>query len=407
MGSKKVFKNEQAMQRWLSNALRKTEDFVDLITNEDEIEGFEVNDGIRARIKESYLHCLKSLRTNHVIAENMNISLKKGDVLKPDFLVYSAEAQSILIVELKNETNASREAGTELGAYAGELKSYFPFIADGDLPCVIISSAWPVLLRHYIFHEIFWHHRNVICLEPVILDGEKRLGIFSIDQLAGDNADMRFSERHFGGYHVALYYIDRLALETDMFAEQMRTALIAMASKGNRLKSHGFAFLWTDSLDLPATHAITMATLAPFQTFERLLHSGDFIKNKLTNEIGKLIVEHDPSGHGVSLDAISDRGMEFLSSFCSPQFEGFVTWNALKEPIVREGTRLLAFACWGFVEDLYFHELAKAYAKGEHYRSFSDPDVGLRTVLNLFDPNYNFIEINSLGLFSDHHEEDD
>lgn len=407
MSNKKIFEDEPAMQAWLSQMLEHVDDFTDLILDQDEIYAFQPTTAIQQRMKSSYLHCLKALRANYVITKDENISLKKTDKLRPDFLIYSAEMESIVIVELKNESNATREAGTELGAYAAELKTYFPFIADGDLPCVILSSEWPTLLRHYVFHEIFWHHRNIICLEPCLKhNAPTRLRIKPIEEIIEGNEEMKFSERHFGGYHISLYSIDKLANECAQFDEQMRTALMAMASEGNRLQSHGFAFLWTDNRNLPATHAITVATLAPFKTFERLLHADEMPTGTLIEKIVKLIEEYDPSGHGASLEAISQRAIEFCAPFSSPQPEDFVTWEALKEPLLRRDTRLLAFSCWGFLEDLYLDAMFSAYSNGEHYRSFYDGDIGMRIVSKLFDPKYEFIDIASLRLFSQPDEEE-
>src|SRR5689334_14728819 len=65
------------------------------------------------------------------------------------------------------QTRPSRQAGTEAGAYAGELRSHLPFLSDGDVVNVLISSVWPTLLRHYVAHEILWIGRKVLCLEPV------------------------------------------------------------------------------------------------------------------------------------------------------------------------------------------------------------------------------------------------
>lgn len=68
--------------------------------------------------------------------------------------------------ERKMQEWLSKKLEEAAGAYAGELKSHLPFISDVDIIHVVISPHWPTLLRHFIFNEIFWMQRNILCLEP-------------------------------------------------------------------------------------------------------------------------------------------------------------------------------------------------------------------------------------------------
>jgi len=199
-----MFKNEQEMQEWLSNELKDNSSLADII--EDYEESSEGTDAIRNRIVDSFNYCLQSLDVVEVISENENISLREGDILKPDFLLYSPSTESIIIVELKNIANPTRQVGTELGAYSSEVKSYLPFMSDGDIVHVVVSREWPTLLRHYIFHEIYWLNRKVLCLEPVENDeGEIKLKVLDSNQFLEEIDNSKFCNMHLAGYQLCIY----------------------------------------------------------------------------------------------------------------------------------------------------------------------------------------------------------
>jgi hypothetical protein len=153
------------------------------------------------------------------------------------------------------ERDTSRQAGTELGAYAAEVKTYIPFLSDGDLFNVVISTEWPTLLRHYIFHEIFWQQKNYICLQPVLVEKEVKLEILKIETLLEANVTTKVSKRHITGYQWCLYD-DNLYKEPenktrlDPYIRQMEAALSAMAVEGNRQKKSWVCI----SLERPLGH---------------------------------------------------------------------------------------------------------------------------------------------------------
>lgn len=299
-----MFNKEKDMQDWLSKELKIVNGLSELIVQFDENK--EGKSPPELKIIEGYSHCLKSLYINKIISEDENISLKYGNSLKPDFLLYAPETESIVIIELKNIAEPTRQTGTELGAYASEVKSYLPFISDGDIVNVIISREWPVLLRHYIFNEIFWLQRSILCLEPFLNDENKiRLRVLPPTKLVEDNVSLRLSDRHLGGYQLCLY--DRGSKHClDKHLEQMRTAVSAMAIKGNAQNNHGFAFLWKDNRSFSlAPYSITILNFAPFQSIERFLHGEDDEPcgvSEMTQRFIKIVSEFGPIGHGQSLE---------------------------------------------------------------------------------------------------------
>lgn len=274
----KLFEDEGSMQRWLSNKFADGKSLSDFIVNYEHFgkaedsknQSFSVQ-----KVMDSFGFCLSSFDNNEVIVENENISLSEGDILMPDFLLYAPVTQSVIIIELKNIKGPTRQVGTEIGAYAAEVKTHLPFMADGDIINVIISSEWPTLLRHYVFNDIVWLQRKIICLKPVSNVDGISLEILPPDLIADSSPEIKISAQQLGGYHLCLYD-DKLHCGGDYYRmeeneNQMRSALAAMGAKGNSLRTHGFAFLWRHVFEVGlAPYNITIVNLSAFQSLPRL-----------------------------------------------------------------------------------------------------------------------------------------
>ncbi|HFK5543292.1 TPA: hypothetical protein ACG0AR_000132 [Elizabethkingia anophelis] len=408
-----IFKSEQEMQLWLSSKLKELEGLSDLIINIDDFQEYKPQNLSDRKIFESFNYCLSSLNIVDIISENENISLNPSDSLRPDFLLYAQETEAIVIVELKNIVTPSRQAGTEISAYGNEVKTYIPFISDGDIINVIISPVWSTLLKHYVFHEIFWQQRNLLCLEPVKEDNEIKLKIVDVASIAEDTVSFKLCNEHIGGYQVCLYdenlYLDpQNRTRLDPFIAQMKTAMSAMASKGNAQKNHGFAFLWKDGWDLSiAPYNISVFNFAPFQSFERHFHNENFEPNIIANKFIDIIRDYDPLGHGKSLMTITSTGQKFLSNFCSPHMEGFHNWDHLSESMLTRCNPLISFKCWGAFEEVLSDKILQKYQAGESDISFDDPHLGLEVINELIDPNYQFYNLSYLEETSENDNLDD
>jgi hypothetical protein len=408
--NRQIFKDEKDMQQWLSKELRSKECLSELIFNMDEFENYEATNLGDRKVFEAFKNCTKSLNVVTIIAENENISFDDKDSLKPDFVLYAPETESVIIVELKNIVTPSRQTGTEISAYANEVKTYIPFISDGDIVNIIVSSVWPTLLRHYTFHEIFWQQRNILCLQPIEVNEEIKLEIVDVKSIAADLISLKLSVEHLGGYHICLYddhlnTNERNRQRLDQYVEQMKTAMTAMASKGNSQKTHGFAFLWKDNFELSgAPYNITLINFAPFQSFERHFHNNDFVPNKIAKGFIEIIKEHDPIGHGMSLDAITSQGQLFLNNFCSPKPEVFEKWGILRETMDDRCEQLISFRCWGVFEEIYSDKLLQLYKDGNTQIKYDDPFLGMELVNELIDPDYPFY---NLSYFDEEQEDSD
>ena len=401
-----MFDSEQQMQEWLSLKLKEIEatcgGLSELIDEFNETSHGKSSSELR--IINAYRHCLESLHINKVLSEDENISIKKGDVLKPDFLLYAPDTESLVILELKNIANPTRQVGTELGAYSSELKSHLPFISDADIIHVVIARDWPTLLRHYIFNEIFWMQRNILCLEPYQKEDKQiKLRVLPSTQLVEDHVSLMISPRHLGGYQLCLYdnelYTGGNRDRLDQYLEQLKTATAAMALKGSSNKSHGFAFLWKDHQYANLTpYNITILNLAPFQSLERFFHlhdEGEIVIPKITKKLIKIVREGTPIGHGESLNQIKDFGEQYLENICSPQVEGFLTWDYLRDYMLKKPD-LIEFQSWGVFSELLSEKLAEKYKQGKYSIKLTDPQLGLELIGELVDDDYEFIEISQI-----------
>lgn len=392
-----VFATESKMQEWLSNELEKVDGLGELIQGADWIASATPADIGEASVLASFRTSLAALHITETLFENENISLGTPDVLKPDFVLYAPETQSVVLVELKNLASPSRQAGTELGAYSAEIRTIVPFLPDGDIVHVIISQEWPVLLKHYARHEIFWQGRNLLCLRPTQqTDGSPSLEILPIHELAEDISSFQVGKGHLGGYNICLYDDQLYSSTADRekltaAVEVFKVATQAMAVTGNRLKSHGFAFLWKDRWQQSlAPYSIVVANFAPFQSIERFVKAGDV--PKVVERFIKVITEFSPEGHSNTLSEITDTCREIVSQFCSPRIEGFATWGPLSE-MLNGRTEYIAFSGWGLFGRAALDEVKTRHRAGDIRCSLSSPEVGKAVLEKLIDDKYEVLDL--------------
>lgn len=215
--TKPTFSSEQDLHDWFKSLLLSGEDgLASVISNREEIETYQPANAEQRGIKSSFEYVLESLYYTEIIADDENISTTPGEILRPDFLLYSSDSENIVVVELKNLAGPTRQAGTEASAYAAEVRSYLPFISDGDVVTVLVSTVWPTLLCHYVAHEIIWIGRKIICLEP---NDETSLAIVPVDRFAAAQKPIQISGKEFGGYQLCLYddeLYTRMPIEPDL-----------------------------------------------------------------------------------------------------------------------------------------------------------------------------------------------
>lgn len=392
-----VFANEKEMQKWLETKFEVIEGLSEIIYNTDDVKDYVTKNLSEEKIKETFLYCLESLSMNELLTKNENISSKKGDSLNPDIFAYAPETQSLVIIELKNSSGATREAGTELSAYAGEIKSALSYLSDGEVINVIISPAWPALLKHHLYNNIFWQGKNTICLEPFMLDGDVWLKVIDISVLVQADIPSHFSEEHLGGYHICLYdhsqyEVPRPISKLHKNLKLMEASISAIATKGEKMGSHGFAFLSRGTILAP--YFITVVNAAPFKSIERILHSSDVHSYSdlplIERKILDIYFEHSPEGHGSGINSLYDTARSLLKRICSPAPESFTAWSYLKEHILKEGNPLY-FDSWGVFKDLAIKKLICKYESNQCEMNLNSANLGLEVLEEIIDKDYQYI----------------
>lgn len=398
------FDKEKDMQDWASGLLDQNDGLIEVITNAETAADDPIGDYYSSRISASIKKSLESLQLHDVVFENENISITQKESLKPDFVLYAPETESIVVVELKNIKGPSREAGTELGAYTSEIRSAIPFISDGDIVHVIVSPVWPTLLLHYIRHQIIWQQKNVICLEPV-KDGtdEIVLKALTVSDIYEDTTGIRISENHLGAYQLCFYdysVANNAESEQHHLLDHFNTALRVMAITGDRMNSHGFAFLWRDSLSTSvAPYSITVANFAPFQSLERFLHLKDAELPEIIERYMRVVQENGPTGHSSkTMWEIIDSGKALLDMVCMPTVEGYHPWKKHKRMMNRGLGRAdyISFVGWGLFGEMQLKKLKESYNQGEINIAITDPHMGWSVIDELIDENYEHIDLTHL-----------
>lgn len=389
-----IFENESAMQKWLKEKLEQGEQLGDLVQVSNDVHNGQFNSEDQKAIQASFQYILEFIYCTELMSADKNISATKTEILKPDFVLYASEAQGIIVVELKNFSAATRETGTEIGAYSGEIRSQLPFIADADLMGVIISPEWPTLLRHYVVQEIFWRRRKLLCLQPVEVDGETRLETVDIKYLSGGDIALKTAAHYLGGYHICLYDEELQAGSNDRerltsYEEQMRTALRVLTTEGEAQGLTGFAFLWKDKWEQSlAPFMITLVNFAPFQQLDQVLQreNGWETATNFQRTMMKINAEFDPQGHTGALMAKTRAIDSILESFCRPIPESFQSWVNLRREMWPRVERMVAFETWGAFTPRYLEMLRGAYKVGNSFE-YSHGELGWDFVESIVDYN--------------------
>lgn len=378
-----MFESEKEMQEAIGVHLREFSGLGDIIIPHSYIKN---GDPKRDRILESYEYCWSCVRETVLISENKNISLFESEILKPDFLLFDPGMETFVVVELKNSSNPTRESGTELGAYTNAIKAHFPLISNGDVICVIISNHWPALLRNYLFSEIFWHKRNILCLQPKSTT-PLELELLPPEKLLDANPPLKFNKNTFSGLQYCIYANDIYSggeIEgLDAHLEQIKSAFERIIRKSNEINSHGFAFLWLDLREhTVARYSITYLDINPCEKFQRYEVS---IPNKISQSMHTVITEWEASGVTYSTINTLSKGDYFLKDIASSMPEAPSPWRTLKK-FMLSNSNLISFKAWGILADLHEEALLKEYKSHGLTTRYDCPEFGLKFISEII-PN--------------------
>ena len=260
---------------------------------------------------------LKALHSLELLLADKNTSITSGEVLRPDLVCINPEQESIVVFELKKESQTGRQALTELLAYEQEIKNILPLVANYDFNFVLVSPEWSTLMDHAVSAAITWSNRKILCLKSVGTSKKLRLETYIAAAWKVTGA-VHFPETAMPCVTVCLYENDAYAPKEDPIEEEgdeddipdarLFTALELMAREGDRTGGHGFAILWKDHFSHSlCKYNITVCGVSPFSLFHASRQRGNILETDghLVSKLDDYLRHHDPAGHSNSLTDIA------------------------------------------------------------------------------------------------------
>lgn len=224
-----------------------------------------------------------------------NISLDYKEKLYPDIILYNYENSKYFILELKRSSKAEREAVTELLGYRLELKNHLPFINNGDIPLIIVSTEFNILLLHSVASLIL-DNIPILCLKPIISD-DIFIGFDIVDISAWSNIGVEsLNSQSFEGRTICLYGKDDNEINKDVIYDDLNIAVDILKNDANRIGSHGFCVIWENygakgiSSQTATDYFISVFTINPYNIFyndKNLLTKHDVLSEHINQTISE------------------------------------------------------------------------------------------------------------------------
>lgn len=408
------FISEAEMQKLIIEAI-ESGDIIDLIsddakiddasnrTSENQFPQFSIDHITRQLCQKAGYEVLSSLGHLLVMTSDNNVSITKGEILRPDIVCINPEQESIVLFELKKETATGRQALTELLAYEQEVRNLLPLMADYDVNYVLISPEWSVLMDHAVSAAISLSGKKVLCLEA--RKEKSKLALSTrLPQAWKITGSVFFPEDAIPCVTVCLYDKEPNRKKDDDadkgdLDKRVITAMNIIAREGDKVGAHGFALLWKDEWEQSLTaYNITICGLSPFSFFESSRFK-DIIRKtdgKLVAKLDDFISSEAPSGHSESMMNIAQSADPILKEFCNPTLEGFSVWQNERLGL---NSRALPLYCefWGLLGD-YSRSFVLHPAIRKHRRNilmggtsdWTDPRVGLPLIKSFTKPDIFF-----------------
>lgn len=357
---------------------------------------FSIDEYIRYKCIISAHDTLVSLTDLTLLTNDINISTTTSETLRPDIVGFNHHDKTITIFELKKSKQTERQALTELLAYEHEIKNTLPFLSNYEVTFVLISTEWSTLLQHAAGSAIAWSNKKLLCLELKITNETYNFDIIRPEawQLTG----------------TAFFPVDGLTSVTVAFNKcidnisdeqitaRLMLALTILTREADRAGLHGFAVLWKDEdgHNNPP-YSITFCSTSPLAFFKYMLENKLITKTDghLAEKISEVI---DSSGTESGIESlikvITKSFNPIISTFCTPSFEEYATWESTKQ-LIRYRASPQATEFWGLIGDYarnYISHPAVLNGRSTLFKPGSsdwrDPYTGIWLIQNLFQRQF-------------------
>lgn len=261
-----------------------------------------------------------------------NIAQKKGEVFKPDLLLFSECAGAFIIVELKATAAAARQALTEVLGYAEEIRKQ---THGTQVFIVIVAHQWNPLLDNAVAAQMRSRHFPLLPLEFYEEDGF-HLRLRTEPFRPRPDAIEYFDEHAFRCDTRAYYFQCRDPHLQDLYTANFRIKEEAqhLAARGERTSCSGFVIAWRNAQAWALTTCIFNPALLdlPDTSNTVLGHSGDdWIDMDLGHEL---------------LSQVRDMGLpdEY-------ELSGQTGWLNQERALIGDNARLIEVCMWGQQRD--------------------------------------------------------
>lgn len=327
------------------------------------------------KIKDTYSSAARSFGDHEIVSLDSNILGDQRAGLYPDLFLYSIETYALVVIELKNSSNATRQTGTELSAYTNGIHCMLPKFSE--VIKVIVSSHWPTLLCNQVAYDILVNKEKIVCLKPVNIDGQIKLEFFipSSEYFSKPVILTNWDTLH--GVHLEFEdheWCRRGRLGgLGKYLPQINAFIRNYVMQRTQSKGHGFAFLWKHKQDDSCSpYVATFVELSPFGSLNNICSNRD---DKVSRKIRQINHDYEPR-HGAWVEDLYREAKKHVGKICFPLASNFNTWQALEKSMLNECHIILEFYAWGDFHDYYQQLLSEKYSKGEII-NFGDPDSGL------------------------------
>ena len=338
------------------------------------IPDFQIDSLLRRRYAESAGRVLKSLDCYELVTgENiLSISLKTGDSLNPDLILFNPVLNQVILIENKMSKDAEREGMTELLGFANEIRNHLPFVSNLDINYIMVSPEFRPLLDHSVSAQLLGGHINILCLKPIVAGDEitglaihypsawtdlgqnglpadalvsytmclypkKPLSQEVVQEIKKEVAEVADEQPE-----AALTAVEGLPDDDDDVEEERWTLEMQRAVKlaadlinheANNFHANGFSLVWVNGFDQypgGCLAAISVYILNPFAFLPDAASKGFVLRKE--NPLYKYLLDlHEKNGGFLfpsSMFSFAEKAEGHLKKYFDVRWERLTTWDA-------------------------------------------------------------------------------
>ncbi|HCA5183008.1 TPA: hypothetical protein MW242_002632 [Acinetobacter baumannii] len=353
------FPSEKTVSDWLEKLI-KNDELYDLILNKEAVDvlktdkehvhipNFSFDRLSRVQNLKAATNVLDALKMLEIISVDKSVSLKKGEILRPDLVCFNPERRVFVVFEVKRDKLTERQALTEIYAYEQEIRNMFPFIGNREILTVVVSKDWDTLLEHAVSHYNSWSNKNCLAL--------------SINHIGNNdfNASVKIPDDwYFRGVHglppecfqTFDLFVTGDFLDDERIPYKVDTFYKLIVKQCDRNDIHGFIFLWKDYNQYNyGNWVITFCTIDPFAVFSYCHENKvEYRQSAITSFIEKFYSDNGSIASN-SIGSLVSTYLPILKEDYQVTIANYCDWETKKETI-KMNAKPIEFNFFGTIGD--------------------------------------------------------